>query len=147
MSQPEVPPPGAATRPDPVFTPDAAFFWEGVARGELLGQRCADCSRLVHPPRPMCPSCQSLKRETVKLSGRGTVYSWVIPRHPPAVGFAEPPIVALIELEEGIRLVSNVIEVSPAAVRAGLAVEVCFAPTRGGRAVPVFRPREGTPSA
>jgi hypothetical protein len=135
--------PSGATRPDPVFTPDAAFFWEGVARGELLGQRCADCSRLVHPPRPMCPSCHSLKRETVRLSGRGKVYSWVIPRHPPPVGFAEPPIVALIELEEGIRLVSNVIEVSPEKVRAGLAVEVCFAPTRGGRAVPVFRPRAG----
>ena len=90
----------------------------------------------------MCPSCQSLKRGTVR--GRGTVYSWVIPRHPPPVGFAEPPLVALIELEEGIRLVSNVVDVSPAAVRAGLAVEVCFAPTRGGRAVPVFRPREGT---
>jgi uncharacterized OB-fold protein len=147
VSQNEGLPPAAATRPDPVFTPDAAFFWEGVARGELLAQRCADCSRLVHPPRPMCPSCHSLKRETVKLSGRGTVYSWVIPRHPPPVGFAEAPVVALIELEEGIRLVSNVVDVSPAAVRAGLAVEVCFAPTRGGRAVPVFRPRQGAARA
>jgi hypothetical protein len=92
----------------------------------------------------MCPSCHSLKRETVRLSGRGKVYSWVIPRHPAPVGFAESPIVALIELEEGIRLVSNVIEVSPEKVRAGLAVEVCFAPTRGGRAVPVFRLQGGT---
>jgi uncharacterized OB-fold protein len=143
VSSNEGPTPTGVTRPDPVFTPDAAFFWEGVARGELLGQRCAECLRLVHPPRPMCPSCYSLKRETVKLSGRGSVYSWVIPRHPPAVGFAEAPIVALIELEEGTRLVSNLIEVSPEDVRAGLAVEVVFVPTRGGRAVPVFRPRQG----
>ena len=141
MSSNEAPTGSGAIRPDPVYTPDAAFFWDGVARGELLGQRCADCSRLVHPPRPMCPSCHSLRRETVRLSGRGKVYSWVIPRHPAPVGFAESPIVALIELEEGIRLVSNVIEVSPEKVRAGMAVEVCFAPTRGGRAVPLFRPR------
>ena len=143
MSAGEGKPPAAATRPDPVFTPDAAFFWEGAARGELLGQRCADCSRLTHPPRPMCPACHSTRREIVKLSGRGTVYSWVIPRHPAPVGFAEAPIVALIELEEGIRLVSNLVEVEPGAVRNGLPVEVCFAPTRGGRAVPVFRPRTG----
>jgi len=140
MSGGEEPTP-SATRPDPVFTADAAFFWEGAARGELLGQRCADCARLTHPPRPMCPSCHSTRREIVRLSGRGTLYSWIIPRHPPPVGFAEAPIVALIELEEGIRLVSNVIEVDPVSVRAGLPLEVCFAPTRGGRAVPVFRPR------
>jgi uncharacterized protein len=131
------------TRPDPVFMPDAAFFWEGAARGELLGQRCADCQRLLHPPRPMCPSCRSVRREIVKLSGRGAVYSWIVPRHPPPVGFADAPIVTLVELEEGIRLVSNLIEVAPEAVHAGLPVEVCFARTRGGRAVPVFRPRRG----
>jgi len=91
----------------------------------------------------MCPHCRSVRRETVKLSGRGKVYSWIIPRHPPPVGFAEAPIVALIELDEGIRLVSNVVEATPGSVRAGLAVEVCFVPTRGGRAVPVFRPRQG----
>ncbi len=136
-------PQAAPTRPDPVFTPDAAFFWEGVARGELLGQRCAECHKLVHPPRPMCPACHSVKRETVKLSGRGKVYSCVIPRHPAPLGFAEAPLVALIELEEGIRLVSNVIDIPPANVRAGLEVEVTFAPTRGGKAVPVFRPRQG----
>jgi hypothetical protein len=95
----------------------------------------------------MCPACHSLRRENVKLSGRGTVASWVIPRHPAPLGFAEAPIVALIELEEGIRLVSNIIEAQPDAVRNGLAVEVTFAPTRGGRAVPVFRPRKGNAGA
>jgi uncharacterized OB-fold protein len=91
----------------------------------------------------MCPACHSVKREAVKLSGRGKVASWVIPRHPAPVGFAEAPIVALIELEEGIRLVSNVIEVAPGNMRGGMAVEVRFAPTRGGKAVPVFAPAPG----
>ncbi|HTT42770.1 MAG TPA: Zn-ribbon domain-containing OB-fold protein [Steroidobacteraceae bacterium] len=133
----------AATRPDPVFTPDAVFFWEGAARGELLGQRCADCHKLVFPPRPMCPACHSVKREVVRLSGRGEVYSWIMPRHPPPVGFADAPIVALIELEEGTRFVSNLVDIGFSEVRAGLPVEVTFVPTRGGKAVPVFRPRRG----
>jgi uncharacterized OB-fold protein len=91
----------------------------------------------------MCPHCYSTQREVIKLSGRGTVYSWILPRHPPPLGFAEPPIVALIELQEGIRLVSNLVDVPLERVQAGLAVEVSFVPTRGGRAVPVFRPQRG----
>jgi uncharacterized OB-fold protein len=129
------------TRLDPVYAPDAAFFWDGVTRGELLGQRCADCKHLAHPPRPMCPKCHSTRREQIRLSGHGTVYSWVVPRHPAPVGFIEPPVVALIELDEGIRLVSNLVDIDFSAIRRGLAVEVRFVPTRGGKAVPVFAPR------
>ena len=131
------------TRPDPIVTPDAAFFWEGAKRGELLAQRCASCGDLQHPPRPMCPRCHSVQRAVVRLSGRGEVYSWIIPRHPPPVGFAESPIVAVIQLEEGIRLVSNVVRVAAGQVAIGLEVEVQFEPTVGGYAVPVFRPRTG----
>ena len=132
---------GAATRPDPVRSPDSAFFWEGARRGELLGQACAACGALRHPPRPMCPRCHAVEVRTLRLSGRGVVYSWIRPRHPAPVGFAEAPVVALVELEEGIRIVSNVVGAAPGEVRQGLAVEVAFEPTRGGQAVPVFRPR------
>jgi uncharacterized OB-fold protein len=132
---------GAATRPDPIVTRDTDFYWEGALRGELLGQACAACGKLRHPPRPMCPHCHSVERKLVRLSGRGAVYSWIIPRHPAPVGFAESPVVALVELEEGIRIVSNVVGAAPGQVRQGLAVEVDFEPTRGGKAVPVFRPR------
>ena len=89
----------------------------------------------------MCPRCHSVQRELVRLSGRGEIYSWIIPRHPPAVGFAQAPIVALIQLEEGIRLVSNVVGVADGQVAIGMEVEVLFEPTVGGYAVPVFRPR------
>lgn len=136
----------SATRPDPVLTPESAFFWEGAARGELLGQRCGDCGRYDHPPRPMCPACHSVKREIVRLSGCGVVDSWIVPRHPPPVGFFEPPIVALIALEEGVRIVSNVVGVAVAGMRTGLPVEVCFEPTVGGHAVPVFRPHDESSS-
>ncbi len=130
------------TRPDPVYTADAAFFWEGADRGELLCERCSGCARLRHPPRPMCPHCHSTERTAVALSGRGQVCSWIIQRHPAPVGFTEPPVVVLVDLEEGIRLVSNLEGVALADLRRGLPVEVAFAPTRGGHSVPVFRPRE-----
>jgi uncharacterized OB-fold protein len=68
------------------------------------------------------------------------VLSWIVPRHPAPIGFDEPPIVALVDLEEGIRLVSNLVGVAPGAIPPHLRVEVAFAPTAGGRAVPVFRP-------
>jgi len=127
------------TRPDPVFTADAAFFWEGADRGELNCERCTDCARLRHPPRPMCPHCRSTKRQTVRLSGRGRVLSWIVPRHPAPIGFAEPPVVVLVALDEGIRLVSNLEGAETADLAIDLPVEVIFAPTRGGHAVPVFR--------
>jgi len=126
-------------RPAPVLTPDTAFFWEACARGELVAQRCGDCGELAHPPRPMCPRCHSLRREIARLSGRGEVYSWIVPRHPAPIGFAEPPVVALIQLDEGIRLVSNLIGVATDQVRNGMRVTVEFAATAGGYAVPVFR--------
>jgi hypothetical protein len=129
------------TRPAPILTPDNAFFWEAAQRGELVAQRCGACGALQHPPRPMCPRCHSLQREVVRLSGFGEVHSWIIPRHPAPIGFAEAPVVALIQLEEGLRLVSNVVGVAPGEIRNGLRVEVAFEPTAGGRAVPVFRLR------
>lgn len=135
---PEGAPPAA--RPDPVETPETAFFWDAAARGELVGLACAECGEFQHPPRPMCPRCHSTRRRELRLSGRGRVLAWVLPRHPAPIGFAEPPIVALVDLDEGIRLVSNLVEVEPGAIAVGLAVEVTFAPTAGGRAVPVFRP-------
>jgi hypothetical protein len=130
----------APTRPDPIETPDTAFFWAAAARGELVGLGCAECGELRHPPRPMCPVCHSTKRVERRLSGRGRVLTWIFPRHPAPIGFAEAPIVALVDLDEGIRLVSNLVDVAPEAIRVGMRVAVRFAPTAGGRAVPVFAP-------
>jgi uncharacterized protein len=132
-----------ATRLKPIVTLDIKFFWDACDRGELVAERCADCRKFRFPPRPMCPHCHSLKRDHVKLSGRGSVYSWIRPRHPQPVGFTEPPIVALIDLEEGFRLVSNLYGVEFEQIKPGLAVEVFFEPTLGNRKVPVFRPRSG----
>lgn len=124
----------------PIATHDDLFFWEGVAAGELRLQRCADCARLRMPPRPMCPFCHSLQWRAERASGRGTVHTWVIPRHPPPEPGQEPPIVILVELEEGVRLVSNLREAKPEEVRNGMAVEVCFVDGDGGSRLHQFRP-------
>jgi len=127
-------------RPRPPVNQDNAFFWEGVGRGELLIQRCTSCGRLRHPPRPMCPNCQSLEWDTVRSAGKGEVYSFVVPHHPQVPAFEYPYVVAVIELEEGTRLISNVIEIDAADVRVGLPVEVRFVAVDDELTLPLFAP-------
>ncbi|MCH9829882.1 MAG: Zn-ribbon domain-containing OB-fold protein [Gammaproteobacteria bacterium] len=135
--------PAKPTRLAPIVTPDAKFFWDAADRGEFVGQRCGDCGHYRFPPRPMCPQCNSLNTEIVNLSGRGSVCSWIRPLHPMPFGFQSPPIVATIDLKEGTRMVSNLVDVAFGDIRAGMPVEVCFADTMGNHKVPVFRPVGG----
>jgi len=118
---------------------DEAFFWEGVDQGRLLAQKCGDCGVLRHPPVPMCPACQSLRWTAQALSGRGKVYAWIVSRHPSRPDHA-PRTVVLVDLEEGIRLVSNM-EVADH-VEIGAPVEVVFREI-GGITLPQFRPSAG----
>ena len=129
------------TRIAPIITLDAKFFWDAADKEQFLGQKCGDCGKFRFPPRPMCPHCFSVKREEVPLSGRGTVHSLTIPRHPQPFGFKESPLVAVIQLEEGIRIVSNVVGIKPEDVKMDMEVEVAFEPTMNNHKVPVFKPR------
>ena len=131
----------AARRPSPLVTDDSAVFWEAAAEGRLVAERCGNCARLRHPPRPMCPYCQSLEVEVAELSGRGQVYSYGILHHPKSPAFDYPVIGVLVDLDEGVRLVSNLTDLDPDGVRIGLPVEVHYVPTAAGPTVPVFRPR------
>jgi len=124
-------------RPDPVQRIDTTFFWDACERGEFVAQKCEPCNKLWHPPRPICPECHSLEKTTEKLSGKATVLSWVRQVRPGSFGFKESPIVILVELEEGLRMVSNLVGDEPPEI--GEAVEVDFEKTSGGKAVPVFK--------
>jgi hypothetical protein len=124
----------------PTTTPDTEGFWNGVRDHKLLIQRCAGCQALRHPPRPMCPRCNALAWDTIESSGRGEVYSFVMPRHPPFPWFEGTYIVALVALEEGIRLVSNLCEIDPDEVTIGMPVEVFFEHFDDGLVLPQFRP-------
>jgi uncharacterized OB-fold protein/acyl dehydratase len=110
----------------PAIGPDTRFFWEGTRAGELRIQRCGECGALRHPPGPMCPRCHAVAREHVTATGRGTVYSYVVHHHPPVPGREPPFVVGLIELEEGVRMVGNVIGCPPADVHIGMPVQVTF---------------------
>jgi uncharacterized OB-fold protein len=127
-------------RPAPILTEDNAAFWDAADEGRLVAQRCAKCGRLRHPPRPMCPECNSLEVDVTTLSGRGVVYSYAVLHHPQHPAFEYPVLAALIDLDEGIRLVSNLVGVEPDEIRIGLPVHVEFVSTDGEHRVPVFRP-------
>lgn len=130
----------ASRRPDPIVTDDSAVFWDAANEGRLVAQRCADCGALRHPPRPMCPHCHSLTIDVADLSGRGTVYSYAILHHPQHPAFDYPVLAVLVDLDEGIRMVSNIVDVAKEDIRIGMRVAVDFAPTAGDQRVPVFRP-------
>jgi uncharacterized OB-fold protein len=113
------------------------WFWTGVEEDRLLIQRCASCGQVRHPGVPMCGACQSLEWDAVDAVGRGRIVTWIISHHPTEPD-AEPRLVALIELEEGVRLVSNIVDAAPGAVDNGSSVELTFA-TYDGVTLPQFR--------
>lgn len=94
-----------ALRPRPAINLDNAFFFEALATGRLVIQRCEDCGELRHPPVPMCPSCHSLDWHAQEMSGRGTLFSYVVMHHPVIAPFEPGYIVALVQLDEGPRIV------------------------------------------
>jgi uncharacterized protein len=127
-----------ALRPRPAISEDTAFFWEGAKRGELLIQRCASCGVLRHPPGPACPACDSFEWDTVASTGRGTVHSFVVYHYPVIPPFEAPYVVVLVDLEEGVRLVSNLIEIAPEDVEIGMPVEVRFVDVDEDLTLPMF---------
>ncbi|MEO7430341.1 MAG: zinc ribbon domain-containing protein [Acidimicrobiales bacterium] len=129
-----------AERLAPSISPDTAFFWEGVAAHRLLIQRCVECGHLRHPPRPMCPVCSALGWDTIESTGRGRVISYVLPRHPIYSGYEDATIVALVELDEGVRLVTNLRDVEADHDLFDLVVEVVYEAFEGGLTLPQVRP-------
>jgi uncharacterized OB-fold protein/acyl dehydratase len=145
-------PPAAASAapPSPVMrplvSPDTEFFWAGTAAGELRIQRCEDCAALRHPPGPMCPQCGSASPGYVIAAGTGEVYSYVVHHHPPVPGKQLPMVVALVQLPEGVRMVGELLGVSPDRVRIGLPVRVEFVRVDDQMALPAWR-EAGRPPA
>ncbi|MHB1486002.1 MAG: bifunctional MaoC family dehydratase N-terminal/OB-fold nucleic acid binding domain-containing protein [Acidimicrobiales bacterium] len=137
---PQRPPVADGLRPRPSITQDNAFFFEGAKRHQLLIQRCASCLTLRHPPQPACAECGSFKTDTALASGRGQVYSFVVNHYPQVPAFDYPLVIALIELEEGTRLVANLIGVTPEQTRVGMAVQAEFVDFDDDLSLPQFRP-------
>jgi uncharacterized OB-fold protein/acyl dehydratase len=133
-------------RPRPALTQDNSFFFEGAKQHRLLIQHCTNCGTLRHPPRPACPKCRSFDWDTVEASGRGTIFSFVVNHYPQVPAFDYPLVVALVELEEGTRLVANVSGISPETAAIGMAVEAGFEDFDDDLSLPVFHPAGTNPA-
>lgn len=131
--------------PAPFINPEVKAFWGATAEGRLLLPRCDDCGAVFWYPRPYCPECASLRVSWIEASGRGSIYSFTVNRRGQAdlaeYAAAGVYVLAYVELEEGPRVMTNVVDCDPEQVRIGQPVEVVFHDTGQGSALPRFRPR------
>lgn len=133
--------PTLGERPMAAVGRDNAFFWEGVEIGELRLQKCNACSLVNHPPQPLCAGCGSSDVGYVVSSGRGVVYSHVTHHYPKLPGVELPHTILLVELDEGVRLVSEYsADVADKTPSVGQQVQVAFTAVPGGSLRPTFRP-------
>lgn len=137
---------GAAARFEPPVGEEAVAFWEATRDGRLLVQWCTSCDRGVFYPRVFCPHCAAGADalEWREASGRATVYAAVVENKPQAAGATfsggEPYCVALVDLEEGVRMLTNVVGCPPDSVHCDMALTVAWEPLSDGRQLPVFEP-------
>lgn len=127
------------------FSATTAPYWAAAERGELVIQRCDECGRLQHPPRPICLSCLSDAVMFAPASGAGTIYSYTVVHRAliAELRTVVPYVLALIDLDEGVRLVSLIRGCPPESVAVGQRVQVDFERVEGphgGVTLPVFRP-------
>ena len=115
--------------------------WDGCREGVLRVQRCDACESFVFIPQALCTQCQSDQLRWVESSGRGTVYSFTTVYRPQRPEFEVPYTVAIIELEEGWHMLTNLVECKPGQIRIGLPVEVSFRPMSDEITLPLFRPQ------
>ena len=136
-------------RPLPRPTPETQHFWDGTRAGELRLQRCGACEKVYFPPRPFCPECASKDVSVFPATGRATLHSYVISqRAMPDSGFEAPFSIAVVQLEEGPRMLSNVVETpqTPEALVLDMPLEVVFAAQSDEISLPLFRPAAGSAS-
>jgi hypothetical protein len=131
--------------PAPAVTEDTRPFWEACRRHELVIQRCTGCATFRHIPTPVCWKCRSFAHEWVRVSGRGTIFTWGVVHYAqiPALKSHLPFVVALVALDDapGVRLITNVVDSPPDDLRIGLPVEVVFDDVSPEVTVPRFRVR------
>jgi len=128
--------------PQPLANATALPWWQAAAEHRLVVQRCAACQHLRHPPAPICPECRSDEADWKELSGRGEVYTFTLVHRPLAAGQDLPFVVAVVSLEggDGIRMISNLVDVAPEDLAIGMPVELVWEDMSADLAIPRFRP-------
>ncbi len=133
-----------AKRPRPQPTPETQHFWDGTRAGEIRLQRCDACAHTYFPPRPFCPKCGGRKVTVFKASGRASLYSYII-HHRPVPGFTPPYAIAVVELAEGPRMMTNIVDCpqTPEALQLDMALEPAFERIDDEITLALFRPAKG----
>lgn len=133
--------PGVLSRPVPVPDADSEPFWEACREQRLVVQRCTTCGQRRFPPIGICHVCRGWDFEWVEVT-RGTIYSWVVIHHSPIESLRKelPYVVAVIDLGDGVRIPTQLINVEPESVQAGIEVEVEWQEIDGGLSLPFFAP-------
>lgn len=125
-------------------TPETQHFWNGCQEGELRLQRCRACAHTYFPPRPFCPACAGRDVEVYAASGRAVLYSYIINHRPrPDMG-SEPHSIAVVQLEEGPRMMTNIVDCpqTPEALLLDMPLKVRFVPMSDAISLPLFAPAE-----
>ncbi len=119
---------------------------QALAEGRIVMQRCADCGTIVYPAGPCCHACLSVSLEWAEMSGRGTLWAWVVYHHAFHPDFADklPYPVALVRLDEGPQMIAGVSGIAIDALRNGMALVACFEPQADGSKLLKFRPETET---
>ncbi|HLK86911.1 MAG TPA: Zn-ribbon domain-containing OB-fold protein [Candidatus Binataceae bacterium] len=126
-------------KPLPKPTPTSQPFWDAARRHQLSLQRCAACGKFIYYPRERCPHCFSDKLGWESVSGRGKVYSYTVVRRASSRAFAEPYVLAIVELDEGPRMTTNIVA-APERVKVGMPVAVHFDDVTPERTLVKFKP-------
>ena len=121
--------------PAPLINPETQSFWDVAAQGKLVIKKCTACGQAHYYPRAICPFCGSDKTEWRPASGKGTIYAYSVMRRVPV-----PYAIAYVTLEEGVTMMTNIVDCDLDAIRIGQSVKAVFKPTEGGPPVPMFTP-------
>jgi uncharacterized protein len=132
----------ALPAPAPQPTVDTAEFWDGLKDGKFLLAKCDSCASIIWFPRKFCPKCGSIETSWIESSGKGTIYTYTVVHRSMLPDFAAsgPYVIAYVELEEGPRIMTNIVNVDPESVTVGAAVQVVYTPTVDGAALYRFEP-------
>ena len=129
-------------KPLPTIVGETKPFWDSCRQGKLLLQKCGRCAEYQFYPRGICAECWSSDIRWVQASGKGTVWTFTVTYQNRTPGFVEeiPYVLALVELEEGVKMFSNIVQCNPREVKIGMAVEVTFVRANDQVTVPYFKP-------
>ena len=133
-------------KPLPIPNEDTKPFWDSLREHKLMIQKCSQCGQFRFPPRVVCPYCMSLDSQGVEVKGKGKIYSFTVVHHAytPAYRDELPYVVAIVEIEEGIRLVTNIVGCEPESVQIGMDVEITFEDVTPEFTLHKFRPTSKT---